>query len=115
MIQHDTATRIAILTSLLTEIGVNAVLEVFDRSNNILATFVNVNFTQASASATLTSGITVNASLDGQIVRSRLRNFAGTRYQEIIYPSSTEIQLSTFFLSAGVPVTLSGYTIGAPS
>jgi hypothetical protein len=115
MIQHDTATRTAILTSLLTEIGVDAVLEVFDRSNNVLATFEDVNFTQAAASATLTAGVTVNASADGQVVRSKLRNVAGTRYQEIIYPSSTEIQLSTFFLSAGVPVTLSGYTIGAPS
>ena len=114
MIQHDSTTRAAFLTSLLTEIGVDAILEVFDRSNNILATFGDVNFTQSGVSATLTTPVTVNASLDGQAVKTKLRNVDGTRYQEITYPSSTEIQLSTFFLSAGVPVTLSGYTIGAP-
>lgn len=114
MVQHDTATRTALLTAFFTEIGVDAILEVYDAGNNILATFEDVNFTNTGVSATLTSPITVAADLDGQVVRSRLYNAARTRYQEIVSPTASQIQLSTFFLSAGVSVTLSGYTIEAP-
>lgn len=114
MVQHDATTRVAVLTALLTEIGADAILELYNSSNSVLATFIGVNFTQTGVSAVLDASISVNADLDGEVARSRLYNQARTRYQEIVNPTNTQIQLSTFFLSAGVPVTLTGYTIGAP-
>jgi hypothetical protein len=114
MVQHDSTTRASLLSAFLTEIGIDAILEAYDASGNVLATFEDVNFTNAGVSATLTASVSVLATRDGQVVRTRLYNVARTRYQEIVNPTNTEIQLSTFFVSAGVSVTLSGYTIGAP-
>ena len=114
MVQHDVTTRAALLSAFLTEIGVDAILETYDASGYNLATFEGVNFTNAGVSATLTASVSVLAARDGQVVRTRLYNAARTRYQEIVNPTNTEIQLSTFFVSSGVSVTLSGYTIGAP-